>query len=287
MSTTTLDAPAAGLKPAAWARCIGELPSLQSAFMAAVKVLSEDDTPASACIEAIERDQALTVRVLHLANSAFYGAPGQVSRIGDAVQMLGLRTVASTLAVVSLQATLGALRCEGFCFDTYWRHTLCTALAARELAKVASLDTGEAFLLGLLHDVGKLVLAMTSPVQEAQALRICRSEGMSMHEAEQHVFGVSHPEVGAAVARQWNFPASLVEAIAGHHATAPIPAGERLTLTDLVRLADHMAHGLEASPTDIQSLLADPLWSVLGTSEQRLLDLAERVNAELQVMSCA
>ena len=287
MSTIERDMPTGWLKPAAWARCIGELPSLPSAFMAAVKVLSEDDTPASACIEAIERDQALTVRVLHLANSAFYGAPGQVSRIGDAVQMLGLRTVASTLAVVSLQATLGALRCEGFCFDTYWRHTLCTALAARELAKVASLDTGEAFLLGLLHDVGKLVLAMTSPVQEAQALRICRSEGMSMNEAEQHVFGVSHPEVGAAVARQWNFPASLVEAIAGHHATAPIPAGERLTLTDLVRLADHMAHGLEASPTDIQSLLADPLWSVLGTSEQRLLDLAERVNAELQVMSCA
>lgn len=287
MSTITLDAPAAGLKPAAWARCIGELPSLPSAFMAAVKVLSEDDVPASACIEAIERDQALTVRVLRLANSAFYGAPGQVSRIGDAVQMLGLRTVASTLAVVSLQATLGALRCEGFCFDTYWRHTLCTALAARELARVASLDTGEAFLLGLLHDVGKLVLAMTSPLQEAQALRICVSEGVAMHEAEHRVFGVSHPEVGAAVARQWNFPASLAEAIAGHHAPAPIAAGQRLNLTQLVHLADHMAHGLETPPADIGSLWADPLWDALGTSEQRLLNLAERVSAELQAMSCA
>jgi len=275
------------LKPAEWARCIGELPSLPSAFLAAVEVLSRDDAPASACIEAIERDQALTVRVLRLANSAFYGAPGQVARIGDAVQMLGLRTVASTLAAVTLRASLGSVRCEGFCFDSYWRHTLCTAIAARELAKLASLDTGEAFLLGLLHDVGQLVLAMTSPALEAQALQLCRSEGVSMHEAELRVFGVSHAEVGAAVARQWNFPASLSAAIAGHHGPAPIPTGQRLTGLHLVRLANHMAHELENAANDRESLLADPLWSVLGVSKQRLRDLTERITGELDIMSSA
>jgi putative nucleotidyltransferase with HDIG domain len=283
-----LEAPVGHLEPAAWARCIRELPSLPSAFIAAVKVLSEDDAPASSCIEAIERDQALTVRVLRLANSAFYGAPGQVARVEDAVQMLGLRTVASTLAAVSLRATLGSLRCEGFCFDTYWRHTLCTALTARELAKISSLDAGEAFLLGLLHDVGQLVLAVTSPELEARALLLCRSQGLAMHEAERRVFGVSHPEVGAAVARQWNFPSRISEAIAAHHSPAPITAGQRLTFSDLGHLANRMAHGLDTpSPADIEALLSDPLWSVLGTGEQRLRDLAERVEAELQLMACA
>ncbi|MGS5085676.1 HDOD domain-containing protein [Hydrogenophaga sp. A37] len=287
MNNAVLEAPLTQLEPAAWARCIVQLPSLPSAFIAAVKVLSEDNVPASACIEAIERDQALTVRVLRLANSAFYGVPGKVSRIGDAVQMLGVRTVASTLAAVSLRSTLGSLRCEGFCFDTYWRHTLCTALTARELAKLTSLDAGEAFLLGLLHDVGQLVLAMTSPELQAHALRLCRSQGVPMHEAERRVFGVAHPEVGAAVARQWNFPAHISEAIAGHHAPAPITAGQRLAFSDLGHLANHMAHGLDTSPIDIETLLADPLWSVLGTSEQRLRHLAERVCAELQLMACA
>lgn len=287
MNSVVLEAPVGQLEPTAWARCIGQLPSLPSAFIAAVKVLSEDDAPAAGCIEAIERDQALTVRVLRLANSAFYGAPGHVSRIGDAVQMLGLRTVASTLAAVSLRATLGALRCEGFSFDTYWRHTLCTALAARELAKIVSLDAGEAFLLGLLHDVGQLVLAMTSPELQAQALRLCRTENLTMHAAEHRVFGVSHPEVGAAVARQWNFPARIAEAIAGHHTPVPIAAGQRLVFSNLVHLANHMAHGLDtSSPADIEALLVDPLWSVLGTSEQRLRDLAERVGGELQLMDC-
>jgi putative nucleotidyltransferase with HDIG domain len=270
------------LKPAEWARCIGELPSLPSAFIAAVEVLSQDQAPASACIEAIERDQALTVRVL--LNSAFYGAPGQVSRIGDAVQMLGLRTVASTLAAISLRATLGSLRCEGFCFDTYWRHTLCTAISARELAKIASLDAGESFLLGLLHDVGS-DSAMTSPELEAQALQLCRSEGMAMHDAEQRVFGVSHAEVGAAVARQWNFPASISDAIAGHHSQGVITAGQPLVFANLLHLANHMAHGLETAPTDSTSLLADPLWSALRTSEQHLCDLTERITGELDTMT--
>jgi len=276
------------LKPAEWARCIGELPSLPSAFIAAVDVLSQDHAPASACIEAIERDQALTVRVLRLANSAFYGAPGQVSRIGDAVQMLGLRTVASTLAAVSLRTTLGSLRCEGFCFESYWRHTLCTALAARELAKIAVLDAGEAFLLGLLHDVGQLILAMTSPAQEAQALDLCRSEGVSMHDAELRVFGVSHAEVGAAVARQWNFPAPIAGAIDQHHQTLAIPTLGHLTLSHLLQLANHMAHGLESAPSDDRAaLLVDPMWRVLGASEQQLSDLMERVSGELEVISSA
>lgn len=275
------------LNPADWARCIRELPSLPSAFIAAVEVLGQDHAPASACIEAIERDQALTVRVLRLANSAFYGAPGQVSRIGDAVQMLGLRTVASTLAAISLRATLGTLRCEGFDFEAYWRHSLCTAISARELAKLASLDAGEAFLLGLLHDVGQLILAISNPALEAQVLQLCRSEGMAMHEAEQRVFGVSHAEVGAAVVRQWNFPVTLSAAMAGHHLPAHRPTGEGLDFRHLLHLADQLAHGLETAPPDSTPLLADPLWPALKTSEQHLHDLSQRITAELDLMSCA
>lgn len=281
------------LKPATLARCIGELPSLPDAFIAAVEALSQDDAPASTCIEAIERDQALSVRILRLANSAFYGAQGQVASVGDAVQMLGLRTVASTLAAISLRATFGSVRCEGFCFDAYWRHTLCTAISARELARFMSLDPGEAFLLGLLHDVGKLILAMTSPELEAQALRLCASEGIALHEAEQVVFGASHAEVGATVASQWNFPATLSAAIATHHLPAPIHTAERLDFSHLVQLANHMAHGLEAAPTadmgadaDVEFLM-DPMWSTLEANKQQLRRLAQRVVSELSVMSSA
>lgn len=270
-----------------WAHCIGRLPSMPGAFVAAVDVLSRDDVPASVCIEAIERDQALTVRMLRLANSSFYGAPGQVARVGDAIQMLGLRTVASTLAAISLRAMLGALRCEGFNFETYWSHSLRTAMAARELAQRVSQDAGKAFLLGLVHDVGQLILAMTSPAQEARALKLGRLEGVPLHAAERRVLGVSHAEVGAAVARKWNFPASIADAIAHHHEPAHMPPGEQLDLGHLLPLANRLAHVLEDPANDLAPLLADPTWPAMRTSEQLLRDLMQRVRDELDAMSCA
>lgn len=287
MSVMESTPPARHVEPAAWARCIVSLPSLPSAFIAAVELLSNDDASSASCIAAIERDQALTVRVLRLANSPFYGAQGQVSRIGDAVQMLGLRTVASALAAVSLRTALGSLQCNGFCFASYWRHTLCTAIAAREAARVASLDAGEAFLLGLLHDVGKLILAMTSPELESQALQLARSDGLAMHDAEQQLLGVTHAEVGAVVARQWNFPAAFAEAIADHHRPVPAPAGERPSLPLLIRLANEMAHGVEEPSAHMETRLRDPLWSVLGCSEQDLRTLTARITDELHVVSGA
>jgi putative nucleotidyltransferase with HDIG domain len=287
VSIMELTPPTRHLEPAAWARCILTLPSLPSAFIAAVELLSNDDASAASCIAAIERDQALTVRVLRLANSPFYGAQGQVSRIGDAVQMLGLRTVASALAAVSLRTALGSLRCDGFCFASYWRHTLCTAIAARELAQVASRDAGEAFLLGLLHDVGKLILAMTSPELESQALQLVRSDGLTMHDAEQLLLGVTHAEVGAVVARQWNFPAAFAEAIADHHRPVPAPAGEGPSLPLLIHLANEMAHGVEEPSSNTETRVNDPLWSVLGSSEQAMRALTARVTDELQIMAGA
>lgn len=284
---TAVDPLATGrpVEPAEWMGCIVKLPSLPSAFLAAVEVLAQDHAPISACIEAIERDQALTVRVLRLANSAFYGAPGQVSRIGDAVQMLGLRTVASTLAAVSLRATLASLRCEGFRFEAYWRHTLCTALAARELAKFVSLDSGEAFLLGLLHDVGQLILAMTRPALQAQVLQRCRSDGLSMHEAESQLFGVTHADVGAAVARQWNFPAAIADAIAAHHRPSRFLPSEGFTPSNLLRMANQFAHEMADAPDAATGLLKDPLWSHLGIAEPALSERMQRIAAELDIVS--
>ena len=275
------------LEPAAWARCIVSLPSMPSAFSAAVRLLGNDNASAASCISAIERDQALTVRVLRLANSPFYGAQGQVSRIGDAVQMLGLRTVASALAAVSLRTALGSLRCSEFHFANYWRHTLCTAIAARELAQLASLDVGEAFLLGLLHDVGKVILAMTSPELETQALQLASAQGIPLHEAEQQLFGVTHAEVGAVVARQWNFPAHFAQAIADHHRPPAATAEGGLSLAGLVHLANDMAHHLEAPTPDIEALLQEPVWSALRCSEPQRRALIARITDELQIMSSA
>jgi putative nucleotidyltransferase with HDIG domain len=285
---SAVESPLVGhLDSAAWARAIVLLPSLPRAFIAAVDLLSKDDASTASCIAAIERDQALTVRVLRLANSPFYGAGGKVSRIGDAVQMLGLRTVASALTAISLRTTLDSLPCTGFSFANYWNHTLCTAIAARELAQVAGLDPGEAFLLGLVHDVGKPILALTNPGLESRAIDLPVPDGREMLDAEQQLFGVTHVEVGSAVVRHWNFPATFVEAIADHHRPVCAEAGERPSFALLIHLADKIAHALDAPPADLEAALTSPLWSALGSDQQQLRDLCDRVSEELRIMSNA
>lgn len=86
-------------------RCICELPAVPLALMVAVQVLSRDDLPASACVDAVEREQSLATRLLRLANSVFYGALGQVASVEDAMGILGFRTVASVVAAVSMRST--------------------------------------------------------------------------------------------------------------------------------------------------------------------------------------
>jgi putative nucleotidyltransferase with HDIG domain len=270
---------------AAMARCIGELPALPRALLAAVRVLSQDNVPAGECIDAIERDQALATRMLRLANSAFYGARGQVSSIGDAVQMLGMRTVASVVAAVSLRSTLAQLKCEAFSFEAYWQHALSAAIIARELSRPAAHDPGEAFLAALLHDVGQLILVMSHPEQAERALQLSQETGIDLYESERQVIGISHDAVGADVARHWHFPASIVSAIAAHHTPLPPEPGDRLSLSALIHLADALAQRLDSGEHSCGVPGDEDTRACLQLTEDSLQQLFARTEQEIAAFS--
>jgi putative nucleotidyltransferase with HDIG domain len=271
----------------ALARCIGALPALPLALMVAIQALSSDDLPASDCVDAVERDQSLATRLLRLANSAFYGARGQVASVDDAVSMLGLRTVASVVAAVSMRSTLALVHCNGFRFETYWRHALTTAVIARELARSVTLDPGEAFLAGLLHDVGQLPLVVAHADWAERALLLSREEQIDLCEAERRLIGVGHDEVGADVMRHWHFPERLVDAVAAHHSPLPAPPGFRVSLSALVRLADQLAHHLETDAGAPVPLASLDDWESLCLDEKFLSALLERTQREISVFESA
>ncbi len=271
----------------ALARCIGELPALPLALMVAIQALSSDDLPASACVDAVERDQSLATRLLRLANSAFYGARGQVASVEDAVGMLGLRTVASVVAAVSMRSTLALVQCNGFRFETYWRHALTTAVIARELARPATLDPGEAFLAGLLHDVGQLLLVVAHADWAERAFQLSRDEQIDLCEAERILIGVGHDEVGAEVMRHWHFPERLVNAVAAHHAPLSAEPGDRLSLSALVRMSDLLAHHIEADNSEPVDVAALDGWESLCLDETFLSALLDRTQRELSVFESA
>ncbi len=254
-------------------RRITELPPLPQAVVEVMQALRRESLSAQRSIELIEMDQALAARTLRLANSAFYGAPGRVGSIGDAVRMLGLRTVSGVLTAAALHSSLKVDACEGFAFDNFWRHGIGTALTARALALRIAMDTDEAFLAGLMSDIGQLALAAFAPHPFSQALALAAQDDLPLCQAEQQVLGLTHPQVGALVIDHWRFPAEIISAVARHHDPAPPPTGQRVSLSGLIHLADVMVHALDLSQEAHEAVprLEPAVWQQLDLGEADLL----------------
>jgi putative nucleotidyltransferase with HDIG domain len=246
---------------------INGLPPLPQAVVELMQLLRHDSPSLNRCITLIESDPALATRTLRLANSAFYGVSGRVGSILAAVRMLGLRTVTSALTAAALQSAVRVDDCPGFDFDGHKRHAIATALAARELGMLLGMDADEAFLAGLLHDVGQLVLVAHAPAEVGRALTWAQEHRIPAVAAETAVLGWSHAQIGALVAERWHFPDVLVRAIARHHEPDTPDPGRAVSLSGLLQAADAIAHALDCEPGDDPAAAPpaslDGLWSNL------------------------
>jgi putative nucleotidyltransferase with HDIG domain len=229
---------------------ISELPPLPQAVVQLMQLLRRESLSVNRCIALIESDPALAARTLRLANSAFYGVPGRVGSVLAAVRMLGLRTVSSALTAAALQTAVRVADCPAFDFDGHKRHAIATALAARELGVLLGMDADEAFLAGLLHDFGQLMLAACAPAEASLALAWALQHQVSAEAAERAVLGWSHPQIGAMAAERWHFPPAIVRAIAQHHEPDAPDPGRAISLSGLLQAADAIAHALDGEPDD-------------------------------------
>jgi len=183
-----------------------------------VQTLTHDIQTSTSRMDQIARllthDQALTARILRLANSPFYATREPVRSVSHALPLLGLRTVATLLMKVGLFDQ--AQEARGF-----WLHALGTACAARAVARVSGLDRLDvAFTVGLLHDIGKLALRQTLPEQAAAVAAVVQERGCLIREAETAVLGLDHCRIGLVVAKRWSLPPECVAAIGQHHSVA-------------------------------------------------------------------
>lgn len=259
--------PAAPIDPARLQQCLRGLPALPQAALQALGALRDEGSSAEQCAEAIGHDPSLAARTLRLANSAFYGVPGRVATLRDAVQLLGRRPLASLLTLV----TVGGAFHGAPGFAAFWRHAIGTALAARPIAQALGQDEDLAFTVGLLHDVGRLALATHFPAESAAALLCTRELDLGQVELERRLLGTDHLAVGAQVATHWRFPAEVVQALADHHAPQPA-AGWTASLADTVHLADAVAHALDLAddPHEVVPAIDAGAWDRLGLATRVL-----------------
>ena len=201
----------------------GRMHSLPSFPTLYLEILREIESPRSSIqgiANIVAQDPGITAKVLQVANSAAVGLPQKVSDAAEAVQQLGLTTIRSLVLSAQVFGSFAPARVQDFSADALWTHLMgCGALARailrREHAPLT--DAEDAFTAGMLHDVGKLMLAHSLPREFAQALELAAQEEISQAAAEQRVFGADHAGLAAYLLGLWGLPTSIVEAVAFHH----------------------------------------------------------------------
>lgn len=240
-----------------------QLPSLPSAVSDVLASFGSEDVDVDTVAQQIARDQALTARVLRVANSSFYGLQTKVGTINEAVVILGFRAVRSMVLAVGMAGAFRLDQCHGFDGPAYLRHGSGVGLASRVLAPLMRQSPELAFTAGLLHDIGVLVLASNFSRQYTEALAYRKHHDCFLVDAERAVLGIDHAEVGGLLAETWRFPPAIRESIAYHHSPALAPAE---SLASLVHVADVTirALGLSGSPDEMVPPLDPVAWARLG-----------------------
>lgn len=219
-----------------------QLPPLPRVVSELLSSFANEEVDVEQIARQISHDQAITARVLRVANSSFYGLQNKVATIQEAVVVLGFRAVRSMVLAVGMNTAFRTDQCRGFDAEVYQRHCVGTSLVASGLAEMAGCSRELAFTAGLLHDIGQLALASNFPEEYAKALDYQRQHDCFTVVAERDVLGVDHAQVGGMLAETWHFPESLLQAVSEHHAPA---AAKSDSIANLIHVADVTAHALD------------------------------------------
>lgn len=263
--------------------CVQELPPLPDT---ALKVLKMADDPAISARDighTISADIALTSQLLKIANSAYYGMPRKVSTVSEAVLILGMQALRN-LALAAAACDTLKREMPGYCMAAgeLWQHSIICAITAQLIARrTKAVRIEEAFVAGLLHDVGKVVLNIHVEHQFQAILALAELDAMPFHEAEKCVLGFDHAEVGAQVAEKWNLPSSLCSAIAGHHCLDRGSATPELTAIIYLANALCNAEGLPLGSVQLPADIHPAALQRLNLSEHDLVCLMEEMTIEI------
>jgi len=225
------------------------LPSIPSLYVQIVEAFQNPEVTLDQVGEIIAKDMAMTAKILKLVNSAFFGLRRQVSSPSEAANYLGLDTIRSLVLSLNAFSQFEALPLGEFSIEGLWNHSLNTAAIAKAIALTHDDNpklADEAFIAGMLHDVGKLVLAANYTKQFDQSLRLASDNKIDLSVAEQEVFGASHADVGGYLLGLWGLPVSVVEAIALHHSPGK-SIQKRFSPLTAVHAANGISHEREAA----------------------------------------
>lgn len=251
------------------------LPTLPGIITKLGSLADNDKISSQEMARVVSADQVLSAKVLRLVNSAFYGFPGRVSTVSNALILLGVNVVKS-LAITSSIFEIMEKNVVGL-----WEHSMGVAVAANTIAKKLHLpEAEETATAALLHDIGKVIIKIKFKDDYEQFSTLI-AKGMTMREAERELLGTDHAEIGGWLTNSWLLPEKLIEPVSCHHDVEKSLAHQ--TKTAVVHVADVLikASGFGFSGDDVVPLLHPVAWKKLNLNEQLLETIIAEVEEKL------
>lgn len=222
---------------------LARLPALPAVVQDILTSLDDEEMHADTFIHRVNTDPVLVARILATANSAVYGRTTPVASLKEALPLLGMNQLRQLILVTSLMQAFDKQGGAGFDRKNYWSHSFAVATCARTIAQWANENADTAYSAGLLHDIGHLLLSTVEPEKVALVYQDMETEQCSMIDAERTIMGIDHAELGLHMARHWQLPSALTEAIGLHH--EPDKIDSPAALTDIVHVAEVLACALD------------------------------------------
>lgn len=273
--------------PTVWEKITknAKLISLPDVYFRLKDVLDDPDFCMADVADVISHDPAMTARLLRLVNSAYFGLAVKIDTVSRAIGMLGTQQVHDLVLAASVAQTFDGMSNQVMDMGRYWRKSVYCAIACKELAvKCNVLDGERVFVVGLLRDIGHLIMYQTVPVQIQQIMQHSRKQGVPLFKVERVLLGIDYAKVGGALMRQWNLPRSLWEPTEFH--VEPAVAQEFPLLTSLVHIAAAVTDAVEEErdvSVCLEKLMPN-IWQVAGITSDQCIDIPERVEQQLSTV---
>jgi HD-like signal output (HDOD) protein len=218
----------------------GELPALPRAAVHILAVIDDPRTTATSLEKAVAMDQALTAKILRIANSPFYGAAREIRTVSEAIVRLGFVTIRNWTLVTATKSMFLAPGAS-MLYQRIWRQSVLSAMAAQLVSQTARrCEPDTAFLGGLMQNIGQLVLARSQPELFQQVVVLSADEGLPYNVVEQELLGFDHGDLGALLIKEWNLNEELEQAVRWHH-RLDHPAAQNVSLAATIALGEEIA----------------------------------------------
>ena len=225
-------------------KSIEGLPSFPSTHAEILKLAKSEDASSDDIADKLQLDPGLLATMFKLVNSSAYGFNKQVKDLSLAVTLLGLEEIANLVLAAQIFDKLGSYEDgAGLDLKEFWRHSVGTAFVARAVARKLNTEVESAFLAGMMHDLGKIILDRYFGDYYKAVFEVIGSEDITILQAETEILGVTHAAVGGQLAEEWKFPKNYLNAIAYHHDVRTAPRYQRLVC--IIHIADVICRRLE------------------------------------------